>query len=215
LAASGTTLKAGDRTTVVRIDAAGTSWVLKRYNLRGPVHTAAHLMMASRAERSWHYGRLLLEAGLATPRPMAYVEHRLGPLRTRSFVLTEFAPGTLLSDILLHGQPTAADRYMLPAQFAELWRRLSELRLTHGDAKATNYLVTDDGRLCMIDLDSMRLHRQGLTFLLARRRDWKRFMRNWQSAPELAQAFRSAVERSNHVWIAPPHFRTLSSARRL
>ena len=89
---------------------------------------------------------------------------------------------------------------------------MGELRLTHGDAKSSNYLVTDDGRLWPIDLDSMRFHRLEATFRLARRRDWKRFMRNWQSAPELAEAFHSAVERSTHLWIAPAHFRTLSSA---
>ncbi len=194
LVAAGTMLKAGERTTVVRLDAGRDSWVLKRFNLRGAFHTALHALLRSRARNNWLYGRRLCRSGIATPRPMAFLEYRFGPLGARSFVLTEFVPGTLLRDLLLCGDPAERMRVSTCAGFAGLWRRLGELRLTHGDTKSSNYVVTDDGRLWLVDLDGMRFHRFEGTFRLARRRDWRRFIKNWREAPRLADAFRDAVE---------------------
>ena len=74
--------------------------LLKRFNLRGVIHTATRLMLFTRGSRSWTYGRELLDAGVGTARPLAMVEDRLGPLRFRSFVLTEEVEGTSLPEFL-------------------------------------------------------------------------------------------------------------------
>ena len=217
---SGSMLKDGDRTTVVRIkipkkESANTSWLLKRYNLRGPVHTASHLLMRSRARGSWLNGRRLRLAGIATPRPMAYLENRIGPFRTRSFLLTEFVPGVPLNDVIVrrNGRPDIPD--MVIQQFATHWRRLGEFRLSIGDAKGSNFLVTPDHCLWLIDLDSMRAHWSNLTFRLFRARDWKRFLQDWCWAPEIQSAFRSAVDDSSELEKCDKVLRVASTLKKL
>ena len=210
----GTPLKQGDTTTVVRVDAAeasppGKSWVLKRFNLRGLAHTTTHLLSLSRAARNWACGLHLCSGGIASPRPMAFLEQRLGPFRTQSYVLTEFVPGTRLREFDFKANRSDRELDVLCQEFARIWHRLGQLRMSHGDMKATNFLVASDHRLWLIDLDGARIHRANAAFRKARNRDWSRFMKNWRSTPEIANAFRVAVQRrsagdgSNQIRIGP------------
>lgn len=89
----GLPLKLSDASTVTRIslcDMSGSAAdggevhaldaVAKRFNPRGLVHSIRHMLMASRASRNWTYGRMLVAAGVATPRPFAMLEKPLGAL---------------------------------------------------------------------------------------------------------------------------------------
>lgn len=189
----GKLLKIDRRTTVARIEHGGAAYILKRYNLCGPLHTVRHLPLVTRARRNWRYGRRLRSIGAATPWPLAYREECLGPLRTRSFLLTEYIPGIPLVELLLVCGVAPRECEHLASQFVELWRRLGMLRLSHGDLKATNLLVTRDGRLWLIDLDGMRSHWLSLTFRWSQRRDWLRFLQNWDRVPHIAAVFRAAM----------------------
>jgi RIO-like serine/threonine protein kinase len=193
LIAEGAMIKHGDRTTVVRLSRPYSDVVLKRYNLRNGCHTACHALLRSRARRCWMYGRMLASNGIATPRPLAFLEQRRGPLKTRSFLLTEHVAGGLLRDVAFDEELSADDRHSLAEQFADIWRRLGELHLTHGDMKATNFVVDAIGRIWLIDLDGMRRHWSQTWFDAARQRDWRRFMKNWSRSPETAEAFRNAL----------------------
>lgn len=186
-------IKDGGRCTVLAFERGGRTWILKRYNLRGPLHTAAHFVLPSRARRNWVYGRRLLAAKVLTPPPMACLEHRLGPLRTRSFLLSPFVPGVELRRELRNGIPRDLDR--LADEFERLWRKLGEMRLSHGDMKTTNFLVTSERRLMLIDLDGMRCHRSDAALARARRRDLARFLRDWAEVPAVAEAFRRRIDR--------------------
>jgi RIO-like serine/threonine protein kinase len=74
-------------------------------------------------------------------------------------------------------------------QFGRIWKTLGRLGIGHGDMKATNFIVDPENRLWMIDLDSMRLHRNRLVLARRRRQDLERFMRNWKSHPAVADIF--------------------------
>ncbi|MEX0700882.1 MAG: lipopolysaccharide kinase InaA family protein [Planctomycetales bacterium] len=187
-------IKDGGRCTVLKFERGGRPWILKRYNLRGPLHTAAHFCLESRARRNWVFGHRLLAAGVLTPPPMACLEHCLGPLRTRSFLLSPFANGTELRRALQSAAPPA-DLDELAREFERLWRKLGELRLSHGDMKTTNFLVTPERRLMLIDLDGMRHHRRDGSLRRARARDRARFLRDWEHSPIIAAAFRRRIER--------------------
>lgn len=202
---AGVSLKRDDRTTVARVplrhpESEGhfpkaASGVLKRLNLRNLGHTLTHMLWFTRAARAWVYGREMLEAGLETPRPLAMVEDRIGPLRFRSFVLTEHVEGTHLMRYLRENQLTTTELDRIASQFAQIWHTLGELRIVHGDLKATNFLVTPHGQLKLIDLDGTFRHWFDITFLPLRDRDWLRFFKNWKGRPEVAAAFRAAVAR--------------------
>lgn len=186
---AGTVLKAGNRCTAVRIEHGSQPLVLKRYNLRHPLHTISHSLSRTRACNNWKYGRKLFEAGFATPLPLAFLEQRIGPFKTWSYVLTEFVPGPSLYQVLFEQTPHPQIHDRLLQQFTSIWNRLGELRLSHGDTKTANFIVTGECRLCLIDLDGMRRHRLEITLLRARNRDWDRFMDDWQKAPHVESAF--------------------------
>ncbi len=202
---AGQPLKKDDRTTVARVPlrqpgttgrfAHAAIGVLKRFNLRELGHTLSHLLWFTRASRSWVYGREMLEAGLNTARPLAMVEDRIGPFRFRSFVLTEYVDGVGLDKFLKQTPLSTTELDRLASQFADIWHTLGEMRLAHGDLKASNFMVTADRQLKLIDLDGTWRHWFDVTYLPRRDRDWLRFMKNWKGRPEVAAAFRAAVAR--------------------
>jgi RIO-like serine/threonine protein kinase len=196
LMAQGRMLKDGDRCTVVALEspASGRSLVLKRYNLKDGLHTAVHATMRSRAAWSWVNAIRILEAGLPTPRPVAMLEERWHHVfRRRSYVLTDLVPGTSLMDMAKSS--TARDERLrdIAKQFSVIWQKLGQLRLGHGDMKATNFIVAPDHRLWLIDLDGMRRYRSSGWLRRERRNDLERFMRNWQDRPDVAAIFRARI----------------------
>ena len=196
LVATAQSLKEGDRCTVVRIDHEGRPVVLKRYNLRGPMHTSVHAVMRSRAAWSLLNAHRVRRGGLLTPRPLACLETRRGVLRARSFLLTDFIAGPTLLDLVGAGG-VASDRLeRLATSFAGIWQKLGELRLGHGDMKAANFIVGDDDRLWMIDLDGMRRYPPAYAEPLLQRqraKDRERFMQNWTTSPEVREAFEHLI----------------------
>lgn len=202
---AGQSLKNDDRTVVARVPlrhpetngwfSTTATGVLKRLNLRGFGHTLTHMLWFTRAARAWVYGREMLEAGINTARPLAMVEDRIGPLRFRSFVLTEHVEGTTLTRHLQNSQLSTSELDRLASQFAHIWHTLGEMRIVHGDLKACNFLVTPEGQLKLIDLDGTLRHWFDVSFLPLRDRDWLRFFKNWKGQPEVAAAFRAAVAR--------------------
>jgi len=190
-------LKSDQRTTVSRIDVDGVGpLVIKRYNLKGRLHTAAHSVLRTRARRSWKFGRRLVASGIPTPRPLACLEQLLGPLRFRAYLLTEFVPGIRMLELLEPKSQYTVDLDDLTQQFAGIWHGLGRLRLRHGDANASNFILGDDGVLRVIDLDAMTAWPTQWTAERARQRDWSRFMRNWTDQPEIAAVFERAVANS-------------------
>lgn len=202
---AGQSLKRDDRTTVARVPlrAPGSTGqfpttatgVLKRFHLRDLGHTLSHMMWFTRASRAWVYGREMLESKIGTARPLAMVEERVGPCRFRSYVLTEHIEGTRLDQFLQQTRLTTTELDQLAAQFAHIWHTLGEMRIGHGDMKASNFIVTPDRQLKIIDLDGTWRHWFDVTFLPRRDRDWLRFMKNWKGRPEVGAAFRAAVAR--------------------
>jgi tRNA A-37 threonylcarbamoyl transferase component Bud32 len=190
-------LKSDLRTTVARINVDGFGpVVVKRYNLKGRLHTAAHSLLQTRARRSWRFGQRLLAGGVPTPRPLACLEQSLGPLRFRAFLLTEFVPGVRMLELLKPESQHCVNLENLAGQFADIWHGLGRLRLRHGDANASNFILGDDHVLRIIDLDAMTAWPTRWTAEMARQRDWARFMRNWTDQPEIAAVFERAVAES-------------------
>lgn len=191
---SSTLVKDGDRTTIVRLAIDGRDYILKRSNLRGPLHTAVHAALRSRARWSWINAHRVTGAGLLTPQPVALLETRLGPLRARSFLLTEHIAGIAPGDWI---ERHAADRAAiddLATRFREVWRALGRARLAHGDMKHSNFIIDPDGRIWLVDLDGMRRSRVPILLARARSRDRERFLRNWKDRPEVEAVFRSRLD---------------------
>jgi len=191
---TGDMLKQGDRCTVVKLHHPDGALVLKRYNLKGSLHTALHWFMRSRARWCWVNARLAARAGLPTPAPLACLdERRLGLLRQRSYFLTSFIPGLSLRDLVEKKLANESKLRHLADQFVRIWGKLGTLRIGHGDMKASNFIVDPAGTLWMIDLDGMRMYGSNPLYRRERRNDLECFLYNWQKHPDVAAIFRTRL----------------------
>ena len=76
----GQVLKDGRTSFVSRVTLGGIEVVIKRYNHKGLLHSLRHTLKGSRAKRCWLNANRLLLLGIPTPRPLAYIDERRGPL---------------------------------------------------------------------------------------------------------------------------------------
>ncbi|MBK6677639.1 MAG: hypothetical protein IPG52_12760 [Rhodocyclaceae bacterium] len=183
--ATGISLKQGNTATLALIEHEGRKLVVKRYNIKGPGHALSRCWRRSRAWHSWLAGHRLRFLGIATPRPLALIERRFGPLRGRAWLIVEHCAGPSLAE-----RPPAAAQ---PKPVVDLFARLAAARVSHGDMKATNLLWNDDDRISLIDLDAMRQHRGAASYRRAWRKDRERLLRNWPADPDLTRALAAAL----------------------
>ena len=177
----GTLLKDGRTCTVAKAEVGGRTVVIKRYNLKGLGHLLQRFWRPTRAWQSWRAGHRLRFLGLATPAPLALLEERVGPLRRRGFLISEFCPGANLLQLLSPDrEPDAA----VARALIVLFETLHALRISHGDLKASN-LLWHEGRVVVIDLDALVQHRSAQAHARAWRRDRARLLRNWPASSAL------------------------------
>jgi tRNA A-37 threonylcarbamoyl transferase component Bud32 len=167
---SGRPLKLGRTATLAQVELDGRQLVVKRYNIKNLRHALARGWRPSRAWHSWCEAHRMRFLGIPTPRPLALIERRFGPLRGRAWLVTEYCPGPSLAETPLDEDGIRA--------VVELFRRMAAARVTHGDLKATN-LLWNEGNLVLIDLDAARQHARVAGFRRAWRKDRARFLRNW------------------------------------
>ena len=178
--------KTGGAASVGKVDVAGRTLVVKRYNIKGFAHWLKRFWRPSRAWHSWREGNRLAFLGIATPKPLALLETRFLWLRCKAYLVTEYLPGPDIIErfapYLEHGDAPESELQALDGLFADLIRE----RISHGDLKGHN-VFWDDGRWALIDLDSMCQHRSLSSFAPAYARDRARFMRNWPVGSALYQ----------------------------
>jgi predicted unusual protein kinase regulating ubiquinone biosynthesis (AarF/ABC1/UbiB family) len=62
--------------------------------------------------------------------------------------------------------------------FRSLFKIMADYRISHGDMKATNFLISDD-KLHVLDLDAMVRTNNKKKFAEKYSKDLKRFQKNW------------------------------------
>lgn len=180
-------LKNGNTCTVGKVKMNQHDYVVKRYNVKNPLHRLRCALHRTRAEKSWYNAHYLSLLEIPTAKPVALWEERWGPLRGKAYFISRFLPGETLTDYL--SQESSAAQYPAIAdQITQLFQRLFSARLSHGDLKATNFIVVND-IVHLIDLDSLQTHRTQWGLRRAWKKDWQRFMRNWQDNPTLTELF--------------------------
>ena len=167
--------KAGNSATVVRIEG-GASIVVKRFNVKSSSHGLRRSMrLIPRFRRAWSGGQLLHFLRIPTARPLALLEERTGPLRGVAYlVMRDLGTRDLRTEVAQHG---LSERRC--EEVTELFVQLKAAGLSHGDTKATNFLV-HEGALHLIDLDALRIGSK-----MGSKRDVRRFLENW---PEVERA---------------------------
>lgn len=180
-----------DRTTTVALVGSGDRrWAVKRFNTKNPWHFARRSFQRSRASICWDAALQLLDVGVATPRPVGWAEQRLGPLKGRSYYIAEYVIGTTLSEFL--GRQNDSGVEVAVAQIGRIFRSLRAAGLSHGDMKASNFLVHRH-QVYLLDLDAVRRHERGARLDRACDRDRQRFLLNWVDQPDLRTRFERII----------------------
>jgi len=180
----GTILKKGNSSTVALVNLADRTLVVKRYNIKNLQHGMRRAFRKSRAWHSWANAHLMEFLGIPALKPIAMIELRLGPIRKTAYLITEYIEGP---DALQCLTGTKNLKGKLESLVAIL-QNLSEVQVTHGDLKATNFIMTEQGPV-LIDLDGMKEHDSQQSFEEAFGRDLRRFIDNWQNYPRLLTHF--------------------------
>jgi len=176
LVSNGQILKAGNSATVVQVTYAGKKLVIKRYNLKNFWHFLKRCYRPSRAAASWRNGCLLELLGIATPKPLGFVEKRFGWFRTTAYLVCERSGGQELATVFKYRSPTENEF----SQLKNIFQVFKKYQISHGDLKSTNLLIKKKGKILLIDLDAMQEHSNQSSFLRAFNKDKHRFIRNWQ-----------------------------------
>lgn len=187
----GIPLKRGRSATLSLVELEGRKLVIKRYNIKSAGHALSRAWRPSRAWHSWIEAHRLRFLGIATPRPLALIERRLGPLRGRAWLVSEYCEGPNLQARL--AEP--ADRGA-PARVKEavrtLFAGLAAAHISHGDLKASNFLCCGE-ELVVLDLDAARQHDSEASWRKAWQKDRARFLRNWPEGGALRRDMDAAL----------------------
>lgn len=192
LLSNASVLKAGNTATVMQATVAGQQIVIKRYNIKSLAHWIAHCWRSSRARISWRNANLLELIGLATPKPIGFIELRWGWLRRTAYFISEYQPAQELLDVYQQRLPTVQEKQ----QIAQIFSQLQHAWLGHGDMKAQNLLINEQGHIMLIDLDAMQAFHSHKKAMQAAQKDKRRFLKNW-SDPQLRQQLNQVIENAN------------------
>jgi tRNA A-37 threonylcarbamoyl transferase component Bud32 len=113
---------------------------------------------------------------ITTPKPLAYIEQRKGLLVWKSYLVTEYVAGQKLRNFLRDNNITEEKHSKVNQQVMKLLDKLGKYRITHGDLKHSNILVTDNG-IVLTDLDGMKVHRWNWLYKTKRAKDIARFQK--------------------------------------
>jgi len=186
---SGRILKDGHSATVALVQLSKRSLVIKRYNIKNPWHAIKRSMQKTRAWLSWSNAYHMEFLGIRSLQPVAMLEHRIGPLRNKAYFITEYIEGPDALEYL----PTVEEHGGELEALASMLFHLSKSKISHGDLKATNFVMAKEGPV-IIDLDAMREHKNAQSFKRAFEKDIDRFMKNWEDQPELSSRFEGLLE---------------------
>lgn len=152
---------------VVAVD--GRKIVIKRHNYKSRWHKFKRFFRKTRARRSWHFSQLLLFHGISVPRPVAFVETRIGPLRLGSYFMYEYVEGTTGDEYFKKYAAAPEKINMAINHIVGLVAKIRGLHLIHGDIRISNMVFKND-RVWLLDFDDMRFIRWYMP-LRVRKRD--------------------------------------------
>ncbi len=184
-------LKHDSTTTLATVACGEHNLVVKRYNTKNAWHRLRRTVRSSRAENCWHFTRTLRSLDISVAPAVAWIQEIQVGLKGRSWFVSEFVEGISCLDHVKGGVPHAEIEKTL-GEIVEILCKLRHKHISHGDLKATNILLSDQGPV-LIDLDVMRQHSSESTYRQAANKDVNRFLRNWQDNPELLATARQLL----------------------
>ena len=109
----------------------------------------------------------------------------------QAYIITEKCSGP---DALEYFSERADEN--LADEMLTIFTVLEKCKITHGDCKATNFIISDN-QVFIIDLDAMREHKSPKTFKKYFRKDLKRWMANWKEFPDTMKLFEEKFQQAD------------------
>ncbi len=188
LISKGEKLKDGKTSTVVRVQIGEYDWVIKRYNIKSFWHVMSRCFRPTRAWISWGNAHRLKISGIPTPKAVAMIEKRFGPLRSTGYYVCDFVEGPRAEVFFQDDTLEASFKERAARGFVHLFELLYKLGIHHGDCKAANFLPGENTPW-VLDLDAMHECLSPGRFKKLYQEDRQRFLHNWRSQPELLRWF--------------------------
>lgn len=182
-------LKTDATSTIGKVIVDGKTFTIKRHNLKSCWHQIKRALSTSRAAKNWRNVHYLDAINVNTLKPVAMLEKRFGPFRRESYFISEYVEADHLEKFFADS-PSKQKIEMVAKNIKELFSKLATAHIAHGDTKGTNFLVVDNEPL-LLDLDALRMYRFYRRWQRAAKRDWNRFLENWQNQPEILEQFRT------------------------
>ena len=191
----GKPIKLGNTSTVASTMVDGQCILIKRYNIKNWKHAVNRAFRPTRAFRSWTNAHRLDFYGINTPKPIAFVEERWGPLRRKAYYISEYCSGDTSFDFFHNLEIEQKRKIQIAGAIVEQLKKLRNLKISHGDLKASNILISGD-RIILIDLDSMKEHTCSRSFEKAWEKDLERFFENWSASESTTALFKKYLDAS-------------------
>jgi serine/threonine protein kinase len=118
---------------------------------------------------------------IPTPKPLAFIEQRIVGIIWSCYFLTEYEIGQSLHNFLKDSYLTDNHRKQTVKEVTELLNNMGKHRISHGDLKHSNIIITDKGPK-IIDLDAITVHKCNWTYKIRYRKSMLRFTNDLQSA---------------------------------
>jgi len=147
---------------VGRLEAPEKTYIFKLYSERSIRHAAKQRIQRSRAQRYSKRMEQLIASGIATPKPVAYLEERWGPFRGRSCLLLEYISGPLLNQsvqllqLVNATHPGVDPVTFITHQLIEARDKLLALRLQHHDVHGGNFIFDGNCQMHLLDSEAIR-----------------------------------------------------------
>lgn len=190
-------LKAGRSSTVIGVKLDGRDYVVKRYNMKSFWHRLRRSLRVTRAYTSWRLAQKLQLFGVATAKPVAFIDKTFFGLKGQcSYYVMEFVPGEQAGDYFerFKKQPEKVDAMI--REITMLLRNTAKVEITQGDLKITNILIDAEEKPVLIDLDGAAEHLSISSLRSAWRKEIKRFLRNFEAQPDILEKFKQAFKDS-------------------
>lgn len=149
-----------NRNVVEMVNLQGSPFVVKRYKEPNWLNRVVYTWLRkSKARRAYEYALRLLDEGVETPAPVAYIEIKRGRLFSVGYFISEYLPYNLLKDApaLLAGE----DARRLTRDFLDFTASLHSKGILPGDFNGSNIFYRYDEesgcyRFALTDVNRMR-----------------------------------------------------------
>lgn len=191
----GEIIKRGNTCTIAAVKSDAGTLIVKRYNIKNSWHAVRRSLAQTRAAISWRNAHRLQFCRIRSAHPVALLEKSFGPVHFQSYFIMQEVTGPTFSAFFQDPSVSVSDKENAAVGMSDLFKRLSSHRISHGDMKATNFIINNNQPV-LLDLDAMREHTSLSTFKKAHARDLRRFFHNWRDTPDICELFRETFARA-------------------